>query len=125
MTTPAACEAVRGFPAFVSNHVTDMLRYYDPADLPEILVASVEDKGTYDYRHHTESSADHSAGISDELTDAFTVIGTAEQCAEKLNRLKEIGATQLCIYFMGIDDDSMYETIETYSREIIPRVNGA
>ena len=121
----AACQAVRGFPAFVSNHVTDMLRYYDAADLPKTLIASVEDKGTYDYRQHTDSSAEHSAVISDELTDAFTVIGTAEQCADKLNKLKEIGATQLCIYFMGTDEDEMYETIETYSREIIPRVNGS
>ncbi len=121
----AACEAVRGFPAFVSNHVTDMLRYYDAADLPERLVASVEGKGTYDYSHHTESSAEHAAVISDELTDAYTVIGTAERCAEKLNELKEIGATQLCIYFFGIDEAPMYETIETYAREIIPVVNAA
>ena len=118
----AACEAVRGFPAFVSNHVTDMLRYYDEADLPEALVASVKGKGTYDYRHHTDSSADHAAAISDEIADAYTVIGTAERCAEKLNRLKQIGATQLCIYFMGIDEAAMYETIEVYSREIIPQV---
>lgn len=121
----AACDAVRGFPAYVSNHVTDMLRYYDAADLPENLVACVKEKSTYDYRHHTDSSADHASAISDEVADSFTVIGTAERCVEKLLELEACGATQLCIYFMGIDEASMYETIDVYSREIIPRVKSA
>jgi len=121
----AACDAVRGFPAYVSNHVTDMLRYYDASDLPENLVACTKNKETYDYRHHTDSSADHASAISDEIADAFTVIGTAERCAEKLIELKARGATQICIYFMGIDEATMYETIDAYSSDIIPWVNGA
>ena len=119
----AACDAVRGFPAFVSNHVMDLLRYYDPSDLPDRLVASVEGKEVYDYRHHTESGAEHSSAISDELTDAYTVIGTTDQIVEKLRQLKDVGASQLCIYFFGIEEDEMFGTIKTYSEEIIPRVN--
>ncbi|MCY4085329.1 MAG: LLM class flavin-dependent oxidoreductase [Actinomycetia bacterium] len=119
---PAAQDAVRGFPAYVSNHVVDMLRYYDASALPANLVACVSDKGTYDYRHHTESTAEHAATVTDELAETYTVIGTAAQIVEKLRLLRDLGATQLCIYFMGIDPEEMEATVATYAREIIPQV---
>lgn len=119
---PAARDAVRGFPAYISNHVVDMLRFYDASDLPANLVACVSGKGTYDYRHHTDSTADHAATITDELAETYTVIGTAEQITEKLRHLRDLGASQLCIYFMGIDQSDMKSTIGAYSADIIPQI---
>ncbi|MFQ5426812.1 MAG: LLM class flavin-dependent oxidoreductase [Gaiellales bacterium] len=118
----AACDVARGFPAFVSNHVTDMLRYYDPAELPANLLRCVEQKSTYDYRHHTESDTDHAAAIPDDVVDSFTIVGSVERCAAKLQRLAELGVTQLCIYFMGIAEEDMKSTIRLYADEVIPAV---
>jgi len=118
----AACEATRGFPAYVSNHVTDMLRFYEPSELPPNLLRCVEQKATYDYRHHTESDSDHAAAIPDDVVESFTVVGSAENCAAKLNDLAEIGVTQLCIYLMGSDAETVESTIQVYADEIIPAV---
>ena len=118
-----ACELARAFPALVSNHVLDMLRFYDRSELPANLVRCLEGKGTYDYRHHNESTSEAASVISDELVDSFCVVGPPAHCASKLRQLSEIGVTQLCIYFFGVDEEEMLSTIQTYSDEIIPAVN--
>ena len=117
-----ACNVARAFPAYVSNHVADMLTYYDRSELPANLVKCTEQKATYDYRHHTDSSADHSAVIPDELVDSYTVVGSAQKCTEKLQQLREIGLTQLCIYFMGFGEADIKSTIQTYADKIIPKL---
>ena len=119
-----ACEQARGFPAFVSNHVLDMLRFYDRSELPANLLACLEGKRTYDYRHHTDSASEHASVIPDEIVESFTVVGPSATCAAKIRQLGEVGVTQLCIYFLGIPEEEMLTTIQTYHDEIIPAVTG-
>ena len=118
-----ACDLTRGFPAFVANHVADLVRFTPKLEIPPEFLKCLEDHEKYDYRHHTDSTADHAATVTDELAEAYTIVGTAEACLEKLKLLQQTGITQLCIYFMGYTDEQIRSTVEAYSDTIIPRMD--
>ena len=52
----AAREAVRWFPAMVSNHVMDLLRRYDQSMLPESLTGYLTRREGYDYGDHSRAA---------------------------------------------------------------------
>ncbi|MGD9764632.1 MAG: LLM class flavin-dependent oxidoreductase [Candidatus Binatia bacterium] len=118
----AACDAVRGFPAYVSNHVVDMLNYYDRSEFPESLLKSLAAKQVYDYREHTSSHAEHSGSFPDDVVESFTIVGSAERCANKIKLLESLGVTQIGLYFFGEPDQTVRSTIRTYADQIMPRV---
>src|SRR6185503_11997725 len=89
-----AREHVRWFPALVSNHVMDLIARYDPAELPPELTAYVQDRAGYDYLHHAEVGSSNAQFVSDEVTDRFCIVGTAEQHRAKLQELANAGVTQ-------------------------------
>lgn len=117
----AAREQVRWFPAMVSNHVMDLLARYDKSLLPASLTSYVESwhREQYDYAEHSRVGAKHGSFVSDETCDRFCVLGTVEQHVEKLERLREAGVDQWNIYLMT---EGQERTLETYGKEIIPRL---
>jgi probable F420-dependent oxidoreductase len=117
----AAREQVRWFPAMVSNHVRDLIARYgaDGSVVPKALTDYVPSETHYDYDEHSRVGAKHGAFVSDEICDRFCVLGTPEQAIEKLAELESIGVDQFNIYLMT---EGQEETLETYGREIIPRV---
>jgi probable F420-dependent oxidoreductase len=119
----AAREQVRWFPAMVSNHVRDLIARYgaDGSVVPRALTDYVPDETGYDYDEHSRVGARHGAFVSDEICDRFCVLGTPDQAAEKLRELESIGVDQFNIYLMT---EGQEETLETYGREIIPRLAG-
>ena len=117
-----ACNRVRSFPSYVANHVTDMLRFHSRSSLPPTFLQCVQDKAQYDYREHTRSGADHASYISDELAESYTIVGTAERCAEKIRRLSALGVTQICLYYLGYSDADIRTTTEAYARNVMPEV---
>jgi alkanesulfonate monooxygenase SsuD/methylene tetrahydromethanopterin reductase-like flavin-dependent oxidoreductase (luciferase family) len=119
----AARDQVRWFPAMVSNHVKDLIARYgaDGAVVPRALTDYVPDETGYDYDEHSRTGAKHGAFVSDEICDRFCVLGTPDQALEKLRELESIGVDQFNIYLMT---EGQEETLETYGREIIPRVAG-
>jgi len=46
---------------------------------------------SYDYQEHLSTHAEHSAAVSDELVRALAVVGTPEDCADRLRRLRSAG----------------------------------
>lgn len=112
-----ARERVRWFPALVSNHVVDLLRRYDPADLPEALTAYVRHRPGYDYRHHAEVGSSQAAFVPDEIVDRYCIVGPVEEHLRRLRQLQALGVTQFNIYLMCGDEE---QTVEIYGREIIP-----
>jgi probable F420-dependent oxidoreductase len=112
-----ARDRLRWFPALVGNHIADILRHHDPDTLPEELRAYVDGRGDYDYRRHTRQGADHYDYVPDEIVDRFTVLGTVDECAEKLRRLEALGVTEYNIYTTIPEPERL---IETYGREIVP-----
>jgi probable F420-dependent oxidoreductase len=113
----AARERVRWFPALVSNHVMDLIRQYKPEDLPPKLTSYVQDRGSYDYKHHCEVGSDNAEFVSDEVIDRFCLVGPAEVHREKLHALEKAGVTQFNIYLMCGDEE---QNLESFKREVLP-----
>lgn len=112
-----ARDEVRWFPALVGNHVADMLRHHDPETLPQELVEFIRERSNYDYREHTRQGTEHASYVTDEVVDRFTLIGTAEQCREKLGRLAEAGVTEFNVYTAVSDPEAL---IERFGTDLIP-----
>ena len=112
-----ARDKLRWFPALVGNHIADILRHHDPETLPEELRSYVEARSHYDYRQHTRQGADHYGYVPDEIVDRFTVLGTVDECTEKVRELESLGVTEFNIYTAIPEPERV---IETYGREIVP-----
>jgi alkanesulfonate monooxygenase SsuD/methylene tetrahydromethanopterin reductase-like flavin-dependent oxidoreductase (luciferase family) len=114
-----AREQVRWFPAMVSNHVKDLIDRYgaDGSTVPKALTDYVLAREFYDYDEHSRVGAKHGAFVTDEICDRFCVIGSVEQCGEKLRQLEEIGVDQFNIYLMTHGQE---ETLQAYGERIIP-----
>ena len=113
-----ARDRVRWFPALVSNHVVDLLKRYDPKELPAALTAYVQHRPGYDYHHHAEVGSENAAFVSDEVVDRFCVLGPASAHIEKFKALREAGVTQFNIYLMCGEEE---KTLEVYQQSILPK----
>ena len=111
-----ARDRVRWFPALVSNHVVDLINKYPKDELPEPLWKYVEGRGGYDYLHHAEVGSDNARFVTDEITDAFAVVGPASAHRERLEALRDVGVTQFNIYLMNGEEE---DCLDAYGREII------
>jgi len=118
-----ACrDEVRWFPAMVSNHVMDLIEKYGwDSDIPSELTDFVKTRKGYDYKDHSRVGAKHGEFVTDEICERFTVIGSAEQCTQKLRELEAVGVDQFNIYLMTHGQE---ETLEAYGREIMPQFAG-
>lgn len=109
---------VRWFPALIANHIVDVLRHHDPGVMPSYITEYVEARPEYDYYEHGQPGADHSKYVPDEICDKFCVIGSAEECSEKVRELASIGVSEFNIYPIP----ELEEIIGIYGREIVPQV---
>ena len=115
-----ARDEVRWFPAMVGNHVADIVRVHgETSDIPRELTDYIKDRDAYDYKDHSRVGAAHGSFVPDEICDRFCVIGSVEQCVEKLRGLESIGVDEWIVYLMTEGQD---ETLEAYGAEIIPAV---
>jgi alkanesulfonate monooxygenase SsuD/methylene tetrahydromethanopterin reductase-like flavin-dependent oxidoreductase (luciferase family) len=118
-----AREAVRWFPAMVSNHVMDLIeRYGEDSEIPKDLTDYVKARKFYDYKDHSREGAAHGEFVTDEICDRFSVIGNVEQVTEKLKELESIGVDHYNIYLMTHGQEDI---LRAYGREIIPQFKGA
>ncbi len=111
-----ARDQVRWFPALVSNHVVDMVKRYDPADLPHAFVDYIAKRDHYDYDEHGRTGANASF-VPDDVVDRFCVLGTADACEEKLRELQAVGVHQFNIYSMVDDPEGV---IRSFGQQLIP-----
>ncbi len=114
-----ARDKVRWFPALVGNHVVDLINKYPKDDLPETLWKYVEKREGYDYRHHAEVGSDNARFVSDEIVDAFAVVGPASAQRERLDALREAGVTQFNIYLMNGEEE---DCLDAYGNTVIQTV---
>ena len=119
---PHARDLVRWFPALVSNHVADLVKRYQPADLPQALTDYIEQREHYDYQDHWRVGAEHAGFVSDEVVDRFCVLGNRDQCLAKLKELEDAGVHQLNIYTAW--DSDPQGVIRAFGSEIIPASEG-
>jgi probable F420-dependent oxidoreductase len=115
-----ARDHVRWFPALVSNHVMDLIRRYDPAELPAELTAYVANRHGYDYHHHAEVGSTNAQFVSDDIVDAFCIVGPVEEHRRRLKALADLGVHQFNIYLMSGDEEA---TLDVYGRDIMPELS--
>jgi alkanesulfonate monooxygenase SsuD/methylene tetrahydromethanopterin reductase-like flavin-dependent oxidoreductase (luciferase family) len=106
----------------VSNHVMDLIEKYGwDSNIPSELTDYVKARKGYDYKDHSRVGAKHGEFVSDEICDRFCVIGSVQQCADKLRELEKVGVDQFNIYLMTHGQE---ETLRAYGSDIIPQFSG-
>jgi len=117
----SAREAVRWFPAMVSNHVKDIIaRHGADSGVPAALLDYAAGVERYSYAEHSRTGAEHGRYISDEICDRFCVLGSVEQHIERLRELAELGVEQFNIYLMTGEQEA---TLAAYGEHVIPALS--
>lgn len=111
----------RWAPAACANHIADTMRRNPEHGMPEPMTRLVQARDEYDYyAGHLDSSAEHTSYLTGELVDDFTIAGPSEKCLATLERLAELGVSEVsCAYLNG-----EVEQMARVGREIIPALGG-
>jgi probable F420-dependent oxidoreductase len=118
-----ARDAVRWFPAMVSNHVMDLIeRYGEGSEIPRELTDYVKARKFYDYKDHSREGAAHGEFVTDEICDRFSVIGPVDAVRDKLKELEAVGVDHFNIYLMTHGQEDI---LRTYGSEVIPEFKQA
>lgn len=114
-----AREQTRWFPAMVGNHVADIVEKYgmDSPDIPQSFTNYIEGRKGYDYKEHADKDAEHLDFITEDIVDAFGILGPAEAHVEKIKELEEAGVTQFNIYLMCGEEERI---VAEYAEHVIP-----
>ncbi len=114
-----AREQTRWFPAMVGNHVADIVEKYgmDSPNIPAHFTAYIEGRKGYDYKEHADKDADHLDFITEDVVDAFGILGPVEAHVEKLKELEAAGVTQFNIYLMCGEEERI---VAEYAEHVIP-----
>lgn len=113
----AAREQVRHMGSVVGNHVAEVLRNSGQDSMPAELAAFVAERPEYDYLRHAHKGASHSDYVPDDIIDRLCLIGSRDECVQKLTELAKLGVTHVNFYAQS---DDFAGQMERYSREIIP-----
>ena len=110
---------VRGSVAIFAHFVSE-----GPLDvLPEEDRQVVQRLGaTYEERRHGLSTAEHAALLPDEFVERFAVVGSAEECIERLRGLLELGLERLVMVpgSRDADPDLVAESNARFASEVLP-----
>lgn len=114
-----AREQTRWFPAMVGNHVADIVEKYgmDSPDIPKSLTSYIEGRKGYDYKEHADKDAEHLDFITEDIIDAFGILGSIDDHIAKLKELEASGVTQFNIYLMCGEEERI---VAEYGEKIIP-----
>jgi alkanesulfonate monooxygenase SsuD/methylene tetrahydromethanopterin reductase-like flavin-dependent oxidoreductase (luciferase family) len=107
----------RWAPAACANHIADTMRRNPRHGMPEVMTRLVAARDDYDYyAGHLDSSADHTAYLTNPLVDDFALAGPRDKVLAQLRELAELGVGEVsCAYLNG-----EREQMERVGREIIP-----
>ncbi|MBM9469502.1 LLM class flavin-dependent oxidoreductase [Nakamurella leprariae] len=80
----------------------------------------------YQEAQHGLSTADHVALLPDEFLDRFAVLGSAEQCLDRLHRLFDLGLDRIIVVPGSRDADPalLAEADERFADQVLPRLIG-
>jgi len=119
-------EQTKWFPALVGNHVADIVEKYgkDTNLVPESLTNYIDNRraggaggDAYDYRQHADKDSDNTYYITPEITQSFSIIGSAKDHVEKLKELESVGVTQFTIYLTNGSEEKI---VAEYAEHVIP-----
>jgi alkanesulfonate monooxygenase SsuD/methylene tetrahydromethanopterin reductase-like flavin-dependent oxidoreductase (luciferase family) len=114
-----AWDQCRWAPAACANHIADTMRRNPAHGMPEAMTRLPASRDAYDYyAGHLSSEADHTAYLTGELIDDFTLAGPADKVRAKARELFALGIDEIsCAYQNG-----NFDQMDTVGREIISAV---
>src|SRR5258706_385813 len=98
-TPAAALDEVRSWASTQSRLLAHFKEL--PASLQAFNDEIRHSADSYDYAEHLSTSARHSAAISDDLIRALAIVGTPDECAERLRALRATGIDAFNLPFGG------------------------
>lgn len=105
--------------ASISAHFRrDATAVLDAADA-EVVARVTHD---YDDREHATAHSAQATDLPDDFLDRFCVIGTPDQCAERLGELIGLGLSHVIVVGGGRDTDpsTRHRSDELFAREVLP-----
>ena len=123
-----AREKCRWEPEILTNGIWHLMQTYGIDGLPESMTRGFEwlaEKkdwwGEHDWTLHAQHSDKHKQIITDEMVDRFCVLGSPQNCIDKLRELEKIGVSRFCVYLVGLESqDEIREQIVLWGEKIIP-----
>jgi alkanesulfonate monooxygenase SsuD/methylene tetrahydromethanopterin reductase-like flavin-dependent oxidoreductase (luciferase family) len=111
-----AWDACRWAPAACANHIADTMRRNPAHGMPEAMTRLPQSRDDYDYyAGHLSSEADHTAYLTGELIDDYTIAGSPEKVRATVKRLLDLGIDEIsCAYLNGA-----FDQMATVGSEII------
>ncbi len=125
-----ARDRCRWEPEILTNLVWHLLVTYGPEKLPPTLIKGFEWLleredwwGDHDWTLHGQHSEKHKQIITDEMVDRFCVLGSPQNCIDKLRELEKIGVKRFVVYLVGLESqEEIKEQIELWGKKIIPHL---
>ncbi|MCY4085690.1 MAG: LLM class flavin-dependent oxidoreductase [Actinomycetia bacterium] len=123
-----AREMCRWEPEILTNLIWQLMRTYGIEALPESLtrgfewLAEKEDWwGEHDWSKHAQVDEAHQEIITDEIVDRFCVLGSPQNCIDKLRELEKLGVSRFCAYLVSLEDQAeILQQLRLWGDEIIP-----
>jgi 5,10-methylenetetrahydromethanopterin reductase len=92
--------------------------FFFPPDLEHLRPDAERVARNYDYRNHLSPDSAHARLVTDQLVDAYTVAGTADACAAKLEAMHKVGVRRVILFPAGNDRRG---TMELFVKSVLPR----
>ena len=123
-----ARDMCRWEPEIITNLLWQLMRTYGIDALPESLtrgfewLAEKEDWwGEHDWTLHAKPDEKHKQIITDEIVERYCVLGSPQNCIDKLRELEKLGVSRFCVYLAGLESqEEIKEQIRLWGEEIIP-----
>jgi 5,10-methylenetetrahydromethanopterin reductase len=77
--------------------------FFFPPELEHLRAEAVAIAQHYNYQEHLSADAAHGRLVTDRIVDAYTLAGTSEQCATKLEAMRKAGAEHVVLFPSGHD----------------------
>jgi 5,10-methylenetetrahydromethanopterin reductase len=117
-----ARDLVRGSTAIFARFATEGA----PADgLSDVTRAGIERLARdYDESRHGQGAAAHARALEDDFIDRFAVVGTADEVAERLTGLAQLGLERIVMVPGSVDaePDLVAQTNEAFAADVLPRL---
>jgi 5,10-methylenetetrahydromethanopterin reductase len=88
-------------------------------EIPAPLRACLESSGWSVTAESIDACSEH---LTDDILDAFSVAGTAEQCAQKLDQLAQTGVEELAMVALPAKGQTVEDIARRLAGEVIPEV---
>jgi len=77
--------------------------FFFPPDLEHLRPEAEAVAREYNYQEHLSADASHIKYVTDRIVDAYTLAGTADGCADKVEAMRKAGARHVVLFPTGHD----------------------